>query len=279
MKDELRRWAAIIGSLGFLGWLSACASSKTQAGATVSIRNPQADKACVRKVDFNEAPELKEVAGRARHIGNEMYPKVLAIVAEDTSKLPQQFDIVFKKHFKPGDPGRTQGSRIWLDAEWLANNPAYLDRVLLHEMAHVTQDVRWYRGISNKSVCWGEGIADYVPYKLGYTNGWRCPQCANGFLHYTHGYTCAGAFLLFLDATYGLNVIRHLNAALRRHSYSDKFFAKATAKSLGELWVQFHSCYKERRPSYVSLHCRSNVQVRRVEVAESVADGSGRTSQ
>ena len=78
-----------------------------------------------------------------------------------------------------------------------------------------------------------------VRYKLGYTNGWRCPQCAVEFPHYTSGYACAGAFLLFVDATCGSNVVRRLNAELRRGSYSDKYFAEATGKSLDELWVEF----------------------------------------
>ena len=57
--------------------------------------------------------------------------------------------------------------------------------------------------------------------------------------HYTSGYACAGAFLLFVDATYGSNAVRQLNTELRRGSYSDKFFARATGKSLDELWAQF----------------------------------------
>ncbi len=100
----LRPCAAIIGSLVLVGVLSACASSQTQRGANASIRSSQADKPCVRKVDFSAAPELKELAERARQIGNEVYPKILALVMEDTSKAPHEFDIVFKKRLKPNEP-------------------------------------------------------------------------------------------------------------------------------------------------------------------------------
>ena len=239
IKDKLRRWAAIIGSFVSVGSLSACAASKTQKGATVSIRSPEAVKAFVRKVDFSRTPELKELAARARHIGNEMYPKVLALLADDPSKLPQHFDIVFKKYRQPTTGGTTQSAKISLDAKWFARNPGYLDMLLIHEMAHVTQDIKWYRSISRKSVCWGEGIAEFVRYKLGYTNGRRCPWCSANYPHYTSGYSCAGAFLLYVDATYGSQVVRQLNEELRRRSYSDKFFATATGKSLGELWAEF----------------------------------------
>ena len=84
IEDKLRRCAAIIESFAFGGLLSACASSQTQQGATVSISSPRADKAFVRKVDFSGAPEMRELAERARRIGNEMYPRVLALLADDT---------------------------------------------------------------------------------------------------------------------------------------------------------------------------------------------------
>ena len=125
IKDKLRRWAAIIGSFVSVGSLSACAASKTQKGATVSIRRPQAGKAFVRKVDFSQTPELKDLAERARQIGNEMYPKVLALLADDPSKLPQHFDIVFKKYLKPGHPGRTQGAKIRLVVVQMSKDSAW----------------------------------------------------------------------------------------------------------------------------------------------------------
>jgi len=219
--------------------MSGCASLQTQKGATVLIRSPEAGKAFVRKVDFSQTPELKELAERARQIGNEMYPNVLALLANDPSKLPQHFDIVFKKYLQPTTGGTTQGTKISLDAEWFAKNPGYLDMLLIHEMAHLTQDLQWYRSISSKSVCWVEGIAEFVRYKLGYTNGRRCPSCSANYPHYMTGYSCAGAFLLYVDATYGSQVVRQLNEELRRRSYSDKFFATATGRSLGELWAEF----------------------------------------
>jgi hypothetical protein len=100
-------------------------------------------------------------------------------------------------------------------------------------MAHVAQRYK------KAPFYWEEGIADYVRYKLGYTNGWSCPQCAAEYPHYTSGYWCAGAFLLYVDGTCGSNVVRQLNAELRHESYSDKFFAKATGRSLDELWGDF----------------------------------------
>ena len=214
--------------------LCGCASSRS----TVSTKSVGADTPSVRSVDYSRTPEMKELAEHARQLGDEMYPKVLALLADETAKLPHQFDIVFKKRTWRGMGGVTLGARVRLNAGWLANNPASLDAILIHEMAHVAQHYKWYRWFKIPGY-WTEGIADYARYKLGYTNGWRCPQCSVAFPHYTYGYACAGAFLLFVDATCGSNVVRQLNTELRRGSYSDRFFAKATGKSLDELWVEF----------------------------------------
>ncbi len=187
----------------------------------------------VRKVDFSEAPEMKELAVRARRLGNEVYPRILTLLADDRSKLHRRFDIVFKKDLK-GNLGQTVGTAINLRADWFAKNPADLDAVLVHEMTHVAQQCE-----SNAPFHWVEGIADYVWFKFGYTNSAGAPECSASYPHYTSGYCCAGAFLLYVDKTHGSNVVRQLNMELRRGSYSDKFFAKATGKSLEELWAEF----------------------------------------
>jgi len=229
--------------------LCGCASSRSSVSTAVT---PTAPPPSVRRVDFSEAPEIKGLAERVRQIGNEMYPKVLAVLADDRSMLPQQFDIVFKQNTWRGNPGVTFGTTIRLNADWLARNPAGLEMVLVHEMAHVAQHYKWYDWLQTPSY-WMEGIADYVRYKLGYTHGWRCPQCSVEFPHYTSGYACAGAFLLFVDATCGSNVVRQLNAELRRGSYSEKFFAKATGKSQDELWAEF-----QKTPAFTPVAAELN---------------------
>src|SRR5437667_10209424 len=104
----------------------------------LSTNNTQSGKASVRNVDFSEVPEAKELAESARRIGNEMYPKILALLADGASKLPPQFDIVFKKRLE-GNFGQTVGATINLRAEWFAKNPTDLDATLIHEMSHVAQ--------------------------------------------------------------------------------------------------------------------------------------------
>ena len=218
--------------------LCGCASGRF----AVPRRHIGTDKGRVRNVDCSQTPEIRELAEYARRVGNEMYPKILALLADDSSKLPRRFDIVFKKNLA-GYFGMTVGATINLRAEWFAKNPTDLDGTLIHEMSHVVQKYP-----SKAWDYWGEGIADYVCYKLGYTNEWNWPHCSFEYPHYTSGYCCAGVFLMFVDATYGPDVVRQLNAELRRGSYSDSFFAKATGKSVDALWAEF-----QKTPAFTSI--------------------------
>jgi len=223
--------------------LSGCASG----ASAPSSGSTEDDATSVRKVVYSQTPEMKQLAERARRLGNEVYPKILTLFEDDTlnSKSPRQFDIIFKKRLKGHHPATTKLKTIYLSAESfveiLRSEPSEVDGLLIHEMAHVAQQYRGFAPIywPKAPFRWEEGMADYVRYKLGDTNSWSCPQCSVMYPHYKSGYWCAGAFLLYVDNTYGSNVIRRLNVQLRGGSYSDGFFAEATGKSLQSLWAEF----------------------------------------
>jgi hypothetical protein len=222
-----RRLFRILLALG----LSGCASNLT-------VNSP------VRRVDVSQTPDLKPLAAPARQIGNEFYPKVCALLADEGFRPPDQFDIIFQ--ILRGDVAVTASHRIYVNADWIrqestqpgwtADTSGDLAKVLVHEMAHVAQQHKRHKGPSRY---WTEGMADYVRYQLGLTNGWNCPECSGAYPHYSSGYCCAGAFLLHLDALYGTNLVRRLNAELRRGSYSEEFFSKNTGTNLETLWSEF----------------------------------------
>jgi hypothetical protein len=112
-------------------------------------------------------------------------------------------------------------------------------------MAHVAQHYyrkilgRWLIADPRPPTYWAEGIADYVCVKLGITNGMPCAECNSVFPAYTDGYSCAGAFLLYLERTYNPRIVAQLNNALRRSRYSDEFFFQTTGKDLPMLWMEF----------------------------------------
>jgi hypothetical protein len=218
-----------------------------------------AQSECVRKVDFKDAPEMKDLAAQIRQVGNEVYPEVLALLSDGKSNLPRQFDVVIKRRLPSDYPASSVGRKIYInahsftssgtDSEFLQRNPGLVRTILIHEMAHVAQQYKR----SKAPLFWREGVADYVRYKLDGTNGPTCPQCSFQYPHYTSGYWCLGAFLLYLDTTYGSNVVRDLNAELRRGRFTDAWFGQAIGKSLDELWAEFR-----RTPAFTPVAAELN---------------------
>lgn len=206
----------------------------------------------VRKVEFGARPEFKGLAEHARHIGNELYPKVCELLSDDKTSTPRQFDIVIEQTLSSDDVGALgcvrghKGTVIYLNGGSLSYQPAALEGVLVHEMAHVAQRYSIW-----SPRCWTEGTADYVRFKLcpnggqGDARETNCPVCSNRTWHYIQGYECAAAFLFFLEETCGTNVVRDLNARLRHPFYSDAFFKKTTGKTIARLWEDF-----KRTPRY-----------------------------
>ena len=185
----------------------------------------------VRDVDFSDAPDMEKFAGETRKFCNELYPQILKLLTDDASKVPQQFDLIIKK--EQSVPGMASGTTIYLSAAWFIKNPTDLGAIV-HEMTHVAQ--HYAPGAPGY---WTEGIADYVRYTLGYTNSWSYPHCAAQFPHYTSGYWCTSAFLMYIDAKYGSKIVLGLNSALRQQGYSDDYFEKATGKKIDDLWAEF----------------------------------------
>jgi len=63
--------------------LSECAIG---ASAPSSTRTED-DATSVRKVVYSQTPEMKQLAERARRLGNEVYPKILTLFDDDTSQV------------------------------------------------------------------------------------------------------------------------------------------------------------------------------------------------
>ncbi|HEV8540753.1 MAG TPA: basic secretory protein-like protein [Verrucomicrobiae bacterium] len=216
----------------------------------------------IRKVRFEGTAEMPELAAQARSLGDELYPKVVRLLGDDTQARARQIDIVFKRNLtgqfkgalkrsarnmpKFGTftlPGAAQGTTIYLDVEELKKDPSDLERLLLHEMAHTAQGYRWYR-FWRAPYYWREGVADYVAYQLTRTNiagagGTSCARCSALWPHYTSGYACAAAFLIFVEGAYDPKIVPKLQRALWSGSYDDALFQAATGKALEELWAEF----------------------------------------
>ena len=188
----------------------------------------------VRKV--THAADTEHFGARARQLGNEAYPKIVELLDERSRHVPRRFSIVLRPLKSLNTAETPAGKRtIFVNSDYLATNSmSHFDNVLVHEMTHLLQ-----RYPTNAPPYWAEGLADYVRYKLGFTNGVEGPQCSALYPHYTSGYQCAGAFLLYVDANYGTEVVRRLHRDLGGNCYSDGLFAAMTGKGLQELWSGF----------------------------------------
>ena len=225
---------------------SAIAARVSVAGNVVSLER---SSPAVRRVDVREAPEIAPLAEKAREFANFTYPRIVDLLVEDPSAVPGQFDLIFRKSLPGEHNATTRNRRIFINtghfnpdaSRLVAESETNLLMVMVHEMAHVAEQ---YRGMApfyatRAPRYWEEGIAEYVRHKLGATNATTCLECAEAYPHYTSGYSCSGAFLVYLDQCYGSNVIRRLNTALRRGSYKEGFFLANTGKELSVLWSEF----------------------------------------
>jgi hypothetical protein len=214
--------------LALLGWASLAA------GATIRAQ-------VVKSIDFKGAPRDEPLAAAALALGNELYPEIRDYFG---ANAPESFRVRFEAQLPSNNVALTDKHLIRVNLSWFrASNtvasplrsPSFA-MVLTHEMVHVAQQY----GPKVPSY-WTEGIADYVRYRLGFSNDWSGPQCSAEYPHYKSGYWCAGAFFLFIDGTYGSNCVRRLCRDFKEKPYSDDLFQEATGKSLGELWNEFQA--------------------------------------
>ena len=66
------------------------------------------------------------MAEHARELANETYPQILALLGQPISRVPLQFDIVFKQQLESGNVGQARLEEIQLSAAWIDGPSASL---------------------------------------------------------------------------------------------------------------------------------------------------------
>lgn len=222
----------------------------------------------VRNITFRRTQELPGLAQHAREFGNKLYPQICALLSDESATPPSTFDLIFKP-LKSGNLGEAHvlPNRIYINAPRFTNDlPSFesFDKVFAHEMAHIAAQYRhwaipFWDSRSPAQKYWGESVADYARFKVLGTNGWQCPECNSRFPHYTDGYACGGAFLLFVERDYGTNIIRRMIRELREDTYSDEFFPEATGKTLDQIWAEFQNTSAFRPGALEALRIREAI--------------------
>jgi basic secretory peptidase family protein len=181
-------------------------------------------------VDVSDAPEMKEWADKAARVCERQYPMINDELKSDGYKPPTQVTMTLKKDYR--GVAATGGSRIVGSVKYFHDHPGDIG-AMVHETVHVVQH---YRSRSNPG--WlVEGVADYVrffkyePGKIGRINPDRA--------RYDGAYRQTAAFLNYVTEKYDRDLVRKLNAAMRRGEYKEDLWTeltKKTAKELGEEW-------------------------------------------
>jgi len=195
--------------------------------ASLLVWAPAPDQAKI-SVTYDEAPDVKEWAQKARDLCEQWYPKIAEVLASPDFTPPREVQLVFKDEKK--GIAYTTGTRITVVASWIRQHPDDFGMVI-HELCHVVQSYP-------KGIGWiTEGIADYVRYFKFEPK--PAPPRISPKASYKDGYKTAATFLAWIEKTKDKDVIRKLNGLLRSGGYSDALFKEWTGSDLDGLWKEF----------------------------------------
>jgi hypothetical protein len=185
------------------------------------------DKAKIT-VEYDEAPDVKEWAEKARDLCEKWYPIISETLASKDFSPPREVRIVFKDEKK--GIAYTSGAKITVVADWIRKHPDDFGMVI-HELCHVVQSYP-------KGVGWiTEGIADYVRYFKFEPK--PAPPKISSKAGYKDGYKTSATFLAWIEKSKDKEIVRKLNEVLRTGKYREDVFKEWTGSDLETLWKEF----------------------------------------
>ncbi len=134
---------------------------------------------------------------------------------------------------------KEKSATITINPGWLEKHPHDTDLVT-HEAMHIVQGYPGYA--SERAPSWlVEGIADYARDQYGVDNasgGWALPTQVKPEHKADTGYRVTGAFLKWSEAEHP-GLVKALDAALRKGSYTPALWKAQTGKDLPALWEAY----------------------------------------
>jgi hypothetical protein len=186
-------------------------------------------------IDFSAAPECEAFAMKAQAIAEEWYPMINTILFGQEHALPVP---VVHLIFEPmKGVAFASGDKIRISAEWVTKKAPTDYGMVVHELTHIVQ--AYHRG--NKVDGWvTEGIADYIRHQ----HFEKDPEVITKRINpdkssYTHSYTTAAAFLIWIEAKKSRDFVRKLNLACNEGRYSVALFLEYTGQDVDQLWKEF----------------------------------------
>jgi hypothetical protein len=134
---------------------------------------------------------------------------------------------------------KEKSATITINPGWLVKHPNDTDLVT-HETMHIVQGYPGYA--SAQAPSWlVEGIADYARDHYGVDNaagGWALPTQIKPEHKVDTGYRVTGAFLKWSEAGHP-GLVKALDAALRKGSYTPALWTQHTGADLPTLWEAY----------------------------------------
>ena len=180
-------------------------------------------------LDFSAAPELKDWALQARKLCEEYYPVIMEKMPIEGYTPPRQVMMTWKD--MPG-VAYTTGTKITFAINFYKKNPKDFGSAI-HEFVHIYQQ---YKG---KVPGWvTEGIADWIRWQ-----NWEPVEVRRKFnpksAKLANAYNDAAVFLVYLEKTYDKDLIKKINDAAHKGTYSDDLIKMVTNKEVPALWDEF----------------------------------------
>lgn len=184
--------------------------------------------------DTTGAPELRGWVDEVlKPVCREWYPKIVAMLPSENYEAPTQFTIYFRNNMD--GVAYTQGRDVHCAGVWFSRNlQGEAAGAVVHELCHVVQQYR-----SRRNPSWlVEGVCDYIRWFLYEPEDQR-PRVNFERNNYDDSYRVTGAFLNYVVAQHGEEVLRGLNTAMRQGRYSEETWKELTGKTAPELWAEF----------------------------------------
>ncbi|HEY2785474.1 MAG TPA: basic secretory protein-like protein [Fimbriiglobus sp.] len=175
-------------------------------------------------------PSLKEWAEKVARVCETEYPKINEVLKSDGFKPKTQVTMTLRSNYR--GVAATGGARITGSVKYFKDHPADVG-AMVHETVHVVQN---YRGRGNPG--WlVEGIADYYRFFL-YEPG-KIGRLNVNTARYNGSYRVSARFLDYLTQKYDKEIVRKLNAAMRKGAYKEDLWETYTKKKLADLGAEW----------------------------------------
>ena len=183
------------------------------------------------ETDWSQIPELKGWCEESADEIRAWHPRISNLLASKGFTPPTRVTLRINKTEK--GVGGTSGTSIGVSSGWVKKHPEDVGMVI-HELTHVIQRYP-------KPQPWWvtEGIADYIRWAIyeGKPQAWFIrSKKPDG---YKAGYRETAGFFLWLESGAAPGIVKQLNSAMRKGSYSEELFKKRTKKSIDQLWKEY----------------------------------------